>query len=320
MSDVGDEKYKITDAFESYLLTSSPKKSASSQRIDKRVLKIAEFFFLKKRSLNLMDEVRLEHLEQFEIWCSDSQDCDGLLKESWSQASILRHGKTIKTIFRKAFLTGRIGRDPTALWKLSSADPLERRRPMTDSEFDRLMELAPAWFQPVLRILGATGARGSSIARLRWHDVDFANGVLYFTSRKGGRKREKKIPFPITDEVRKIFDGCQIIVITTYDKQNGTETNFSDEKNHVFLKDGVPITAGMISTTGHRLIKEAGFKGVVLYGLRHKFATDLLKNGTSTEIARRLLGHSNERMLKEYSSHLGIEALDDAVTSMRAKK
>lgn len=305
MNDGGNSNYKITEAFASYLITNSPKKSVSSQKIDLRVLKIAEFFFVEQLKLSLMSEVRLEHLEQFEIWASDSQTCGNLLKESWSQASILRHGKTIKTIFRKAFLTGRIHRDPTALWKLASADPLERRRPMTDAEFEKLLELAPYWYKPVLRILGATGARGSSIARLRWQDVDFDAGILYFTSRKGGKKREKKIPFPITDEVKDVLHSCMTLL-------NDTE--------FVFLKDLQPVTAGMISTAGHRLIKQAAFSDVVLYGLRHKFATDLLRAGTSTEIARRLLGHSNERMLKEYSQYLGIEALDLAVTSMRSKK
>ncbi len=242
-----------------------------------------------------MSEVHLESLERFELWAQT--------EKGWGPASILRHGKTIKTIFRKAFLTGRIQRDPTALWRLQAADPIERRRPMSDAEFERLLELAEPWFKPVLLILGATGARPSSIARLQWKDVDSANSTLYFTSRKGGTKREKRIPFPIFPELAQIF--AEIDPKTS---------------EFVFLKDGNPISGPMISMAGHRLIKDAGFKGVVLYGLRHKFATDLLRNGTSTEIARRLMGHSNEVMLKQYTSHLEIDSLEEAVTSMRKKK
>lgn len=300
---VGDESnYKISDAFASYLLTNSPKKTLSSQKIDKRVLAIAQYFFEIEHRLSLMSEVGLNHLEIFETWAMEPHICGNIQKDFWGQNSIVRHSKTIKTIFRKAFLTGRIQRDPSALWKLSSGDPAHRRRPMTEEEFEKLLSIAPDWFRPVLRILGATGARPSSIARLKWSDVDLAAGTLYFTSRKGGRNREKRNPFPIFDELRQIL------------------TQIPQSGEFVFQKDGLPISGPLISTTGHRLIKSADMHGVVLYGLRHKFATDLLRAGTSTELARRLMGHANESMLKQYSSELGIEALNMAVTSIRGKK
>jgi integrase len=303
-----EQPYSIAQAFASYLITTSPKKTASSQKSDKRLLAIAQYFFEKVLGQSVMSEIGVESLEQFEIWASEPQKCGEISKEAWSPSSILRHGKTIKTIFRKAFLTGRIQRDPTALWKLQNADPLERRRPMTDEEFEKLLSIAPDWYKPILRILAATGARPSSIARLKWKDVDFSSGTLYLTTRKGGRNREKRNPFPITEEVDEIFANRKSQIAN------------HDSNDFVFLKNNSGVSGPLISITGHRLIQEAGISGVVLYGLRHKFATDLLRAGTSTELARRLLGHSSERMLKEYSSHLGIESLENAVTSMRKKK
>lgn len=300
---MGDESYSIAESFASYLETTSPKKSLSSQKIDKRVLAITQYYFEKVLGQTLMNEIRVEHLERFEIWASEPQKCGVISKEPWSPSSILRHGKTIKSIFRKAFLTDRIRRDPAALWKLQGGDPAERRRPMTDEEFDQILAAAPEWYKPILRILAATGARPSSIARLQWKDIEVAKATLYLTTRKGGRNREKRNPFPITDEIREILHQI-------------------DSKNvkHVFLKDGQPISGPLISITGHRLIRELGLEGVVIYGLRHKFATDLLRNNTSTDLARRLMGHSSEKMLKEYSSHLGIESLENAVSSMRKKQ
>lgn len=302
MSQSDKSSYTISEAFQSYLKTNSPKKTASSQKIDRRTLAIAQWFFENSLGLTLMADVGVEALEQFEIFASEPQQCGSIHKESWSTSSIMRHGKTLKAIFRKAFLTGRIARNPAELWKLASGDPAERRRPMTDQEFETLLSIAPDWFKTILKVLGATGARGSSVARLRWTDVDMTAGVLYFTSRKGAAKREKRIPFPIYEQLKDIL------------------TSVAPISDFVFTKDGFPVSGPLISITGHRLIKAAGFRGVVLYGLRHKFATDLLRNGTSTEIARRLMGHSNEAMLKIYSSQLGIEALDQAVTSIRGKK
>lgn len=293
-----DSRYTIADAFASYLKTNSPKKTQASQKIDIRVLTIAKWFLEKSLGLTLMDEVRVEHLEQFEIWASESQECDDMTKPCWSPATVLRHGKTLKSIFRKAFLTGRIPRDPSALWRLSAVDPMERRRPMTDQEFSIILNLAPDWFKPILRLLAMTGARGSSVARLRWNDIDKAAGVLYFTSRKGGRKREKRNPFPLA---------------IVQDVLNSVPRSHE----FIFMKNGNPIKPELISMTGYRLIKKAGLIGVVLYGLRHKFATDLLKAGTSTEIARRLMGHANESMLKNYSQFLGIDPLAEAVYKIK---
>lgn len=298
-----NSEYEIFEAFTSYLATNSKKKTDQSQKTDKRILNIALHYFEQELGIQSMHHIRVEHFEQFELWAANSQACGEIIKEPWSPATVLRHGKTIKTIFRKAFLTGRIQRDPTALWRLASVDPMTQRRPMTDAEFELLLSMAQEWFKPVFKMLAATGARPSSIARLKWSDVAFEKQTLYFTSRKGGAKREKRIPFPITSEIRDIFDTLP-----------------RHDENHVFLRYDKPITGPLISTTGHRLIKEAGLAGVVIYSLRHKFATDLLRNGTSTEIARRLLGHSNEAMIKNYTSQLGIESLENAVTSMRNSK
>lgn len=320
---VGDDsKYTIADAFASYLATNSKKKTASSQKIDIRVLKISQHFFEKELGLVLMSEVSLESLERFELWAGDPQKCGDITKGAWSGSSVLRHGKTLKTIFRKAFLTGRIQRDPTALWKLQGSESATRRL-MTDDEFDTILSIAPEWFKPVLRVLALTGQRPSGVARLKWSDVDFVNGELYFTSRKGGAKREKRNAFPIFPELKDILIGattiCRVSEVNPADGTIKVEREF-DPANFVFLKDGQPISGPLISTTAHRLIKQAGFKNVVLYSLRHKFITDLIKSGAPNEVTRRLAGHANESMIKVYSKNLGMESLENAVSSIRGKK
>lgn len=291
--------YSISEAFASYLKTNSPKKTASSQKIDRRVLAITEWFLEKELGLFHMSSVTVEALEQLEIWSSEPHECGTISKQAWGPNSIMRHSKTIKTIFRKAFLTGRIQRDPTALWKLSPADPPPRAL-MTDEQFDAILSIAPPWFQPVLRILEATGQRPSGVARLKWSDVEFDNGVAFFTSRKGGRNREKRNAFPL-NEVRSIFESIPKL------------------GEFVFLKNGLPISGSLISMTAHRIIKAAGFK-VQIYSLRHKFITKLIQSGTPNEITRRLVGHANESQIKTYAKNLDIAALGLAVEKMRGKK
>lgn len=295
-----DSDYKIADAFASYLLTNSPKKTISSQKIDKRVLAIARYFFEQKLGLILMSEIRVESLEQFEIWAGAAQECGDIPKEAWGPNSILRHSKTLKTIFKKAFLTGRIQRDPSALWKLSAADPPPRKL-ITDEQFEKILSIAPDWYRPILRTLALTGQRPSSVARLKWADVDLDKGELYFTSRKGGRNREKRNAFPIFGDLRQILEDIPGL------------------GEYVFLKDGLPVSGPLISITGHRLLKAADINGIHLYSLRHKFITDLIRSGASNEITRRLVGHANENQIKVYSKNLDIDALEKAVISIRGK-
>lgn len=313
----------IADAFDVYLRTASLKKTVSSQKIDRRVLAIARWYLENEMKITALAEIRLDHLEQFEIWAGEAQTFAGMTKDAWGQASILRHTKTLKSILKKAFQTGELNRDPTAMWKIASPELNGKRRPMSDDEFERLLDLAPEWFKPILRILAATGARGSSIARLKWSDVDFTKGEVYFSSRKGGTKREKRQTFPMFPALREILEGqSRVAEVTDIDLENKviSVTPRHPPGDYVFLKNGQPVSGPLISMTGYKLIRRAGLTGVVLYGLRHKFATDLLRAGTSTEIARRLMGHSNENMLKQYTQHLGTEALADAVSGIRGKK
>lgn len=291
-------RHTIADAFDLYLKTASPKKTEASQKIDKRVLEISLFFFKEKMGIERMSEVRLEHLEQFELWSAEKQIFNGSEKDEWSQATILRHTKTLKSIFRKAFLTGQINRDPAALWRVASPELNGKRRPMTDAEFERLLSFAPEWFSPVLKFMAATGARGSSIARLQWADVDFKIGVK-LKSRKGGVKREKIHVFPMYDGLRELLGSIP------------TSPDF------VFTKNGRPVSGPLISMTGYKLIRKAGLSGVTLYGLRHKMATDLLRQKYPDETIRRIMGHSNTNMIKNYTQHLGLDPLAEAVSSVR---
>jgi integrase len=293
-----DQSYEIFEAFAMYLKTNSKKKTPQSQKTDIRTLNIALHYFEQILGLTLMSEVGLEHLEQFEQWAAEPQECGPIKKEPWSPASVLRHGKTLKSIFRKALHTRRIQYNPAAEWKLANVDPMKPRRPMTEAEFEILYDLSETWFKPILKALFLTGQRGSGIARMKWEHVNFEKGIVMFTSRKGGVGREKRFPFPLIVELREVIESMPRCC------------------EYVFTKDGHPIQGTDISSAGHRLIKKSGLKDLVIYGARHGFITRMVASGQSTEVTRRLAGHSNENLIKQYSAHLDIDVLEKAVSSM----
>ncbi len=306
-----DQRYTIEAAFANYLAIDSKQKTEASQKSDTRFLAIAEYYF-KGHKLALLDQVGLESLEIFERWLGQPQKCGSIAKPAWLQQSIARHCKVLKVIFKKAYHSGKIPRNPAEIWRISRGNP-GKRRPMTWEEFEKILVLAPHWYKPILHALAFTGARPVAIADLCWSDVDFARATLKLKSRKGGKNKMKTILIPMIPELSRMLSEL-------WNQRAGGPVSANIPTQRVFINDRQEIvTASMISKTGSRLIKKAGLNGVVLYCIRHALATDLLSAGVDSDIARRILGHSDPRMLDEYTSHLGTEQLQKALTLVRGK-
>lgn len=303
------EKYSIKEAFANYLEIDSKQKIGKSQKSDERFLKIATHFF-KERQRSLVEEIRVEDLQHFEMWLGEPQKCGPIVKPKWSQTSIARQCKVLKTIMKKAFHTGKIGRNPAEVWRIRGGNSA-KRRPMTMAEFKIIYDLAPEWYKPILRTLALTGVRPVALADLKWSDINWDKATVRISSRKGGSLKMKTILIPMLPELAKLLaiESQKI----TWRQAEGTQPI----SEFVFERMGEPISAQLISKTGSRLISRAGLSGVVLYGLRHALATDLLEAGVDSEIARRILGHSDLRMLQEYTSHLGTGELNKAMQLVR---
>ncbi len=175
---------------------------------------------------------------------------------------------------------------------------------MTRDEFSKLIQIDNSgWLTRVLLFIRLTGARGASVAALKWSDIDFSTGSILMRSRKGGLKKTKTIAFPMYPELFNLMARIQ----------RSNEFVFLDE-------DLQPLSAHRISSAGHRLIKKAGLKGVVLYGLRHALATDLIEAGVPTEIARKAMGHSNLNQIQTYTQNVGLESIGKSLTLIRGDK
>jgi integrase len=287
--------YLVVDAFASYLKTESAQKTPKSQKADIAFITLANCFFASRK---LLEDITLEDLQAFQIHCKEN--------EHWAATTIALRMKILKSILKKAAATGRILKDPSVHWKVPRGT-VRRRRPMNQAESERLLAQAKgSWFEPVLLFMRLTGARGASIAALRWRDVDFEQGIVLLTSRKGGREVEKTIPFPMFDELFQLLAR----------ERNKNPT--ASLEDFVF-RDGSfrPLTGARVSDHGYRLIKAAGMKGLQLYSLRHALAADLTAKGVSLEIARQLMGHSSVRQTQEYAQGVGIATLKDSMRLIR---
>lgn len=292
-------EYKLSELFASYLELNSSQKIKQSVASDLRLLEIARHFFEKEHGLVLASQVGLEHLERFVIWAAPDRQCGQITKGAWSLTTIARNAHILKEVFQRAFKRELISKDPTLNWEIPSGDG-ERRRPMTVLEFEALCRVSPPWFLAVVRFQWLTGARGASVASLLWEDVHLETATLYLVSRKGGRGKSKRIPFPMYQALMSLIAAVP-------------NTN-----DHVFVdENGDPVTPAKISRMGHRLIKRAGLKGVVLYGIRHALAVHLTEAGVPTEIVREAMGHSDIRMTQTYARGISLGTVGKAIHQIR---
>lgn len=303
--------YTLEAAFTSFLETESAQKSKKTGAADQRFFEIARHYFEKERGLRLLAEVQVEELQRFQLWLAPARECGELSKEPWIDTTIAHYCQKLKAVFNKAHRIGRIERNPVQYWSVPKGESRDRR-PMTRQEFEKLSAAVPSWFLPVLRTLRLTGARGASIAMLTWDHVDFANGRLLLSSRKGGRKKLKQWAIPMLPELKAIL----IEIWAERDASGELLVGAPVFRDH----HGQPITAQLIATIGSQSIKKAGLRGVTLYGLRHALATDLVDSGATPHEVQRLMGHSNLNQQLTYQKFVSLKPLEEALLKIRGDK
>lgn len=293
-----NKSYPLRDAFANFVEIDSSRKVQRTRKADRRFFEIALHFF-DERKVMLVSEVRLEDLERFHIWLETSHS----LKEAWSQTTIALNCRLLKKFFRKMVAAGYIDRNPAEFWAVPGGSG-ERRRAMTAEEFKKVFEASLPWFQPILRFMYLTGARGASIACLNWGHVDFVAETLLLSSRKGGPGKVKLIPIRMYDALKEFMSD-----IKKSEQLAGDPIFFGPR--------GLRVTAQEISTEGSKLIKKCGLKGVVLYGLRHAIAVEMTQAGISLEIIRQALGHSSITHTSRYAQGIASSVVGDALKQIR---
>ncbi len=129
-----------------------------------------------------------------------------------------------------------------------------------------------------------TGCRISECLQLTTTDIDYDNVVLHLVTLKGGRGAKRAIPIPT----------WFLAILQNYVLYNGISYKL------------FPISR----TEAWRIIKkETGFRP---HALRHAFALYMLFHGKDPETVKRLLGHSDWKMVEYY---VKIVQIDKRITS-----
>ena len=135
----------------------------------------------------------------------------------------------------------------------------------------------------VLAMLYGTGLRRGELARLDVEHFDPAQATLRIDGRKTGR--ERCVPLP--EMVLRCLEAYLPL------RHNALErAGTVGERALLITRTGERLTAESISSTIHKIARQAGVSFHSLHQFRHTCASDLLEAGVHIAEVQRILGHS----------------------------
>lgn len=208
-------------------------------------------------------------------------------KSDWT---VRRNLGTIKLPFGWAAKQGVIDRNPLA--HLTHREG-PRGKPMDDSACLKLLAAAQLPVRRAIEFLRATGARPVEIREMTWDQIDIHRSAVVQTKHKTQRSRKDGAP-------RMIFLNAEALRILREIRQE--QVAAGDNQPHVFRScTGKPWSRNGIQQNIARLRERLGIApSVKLYGLRHRYATNTLKQGCDLATLAELLGHTTTKMTEHY--------------------
>lgn len=164
---------------------------------------------------------------------------------------------------------------------------------------------------PVL-VAVMTGLRRGELLALRWSNVDLDRGVLHVERATDMRRGASPATFkaPKTERGRRTIPLAKqaITALRTYrSEQLKVRLQIGPEYNALDLVfpniHGEPWHPELFSTAFARAMKRLGVK-VTFHGLRHSYASILLRAGVTMKVASEALGHANIGITADTYTHV----------------
>lgn len=259
----------------------------SSPKVRENVLGSARnlFRWLRERGHENMSSVRLDDVR------------DHYMQRAKEITYLISLRYTLKLVFSYMTATGRIGFDPSSVFRLK-VPRRNRLLPAMDADaiarildaIDRSTRTGKRDYAFIL-LGAATGLRSSDIAALRLKDVDWRKGAISIVQRKTSRA----ISVPL---LRGVGDALQDYIL------NGRGES---ETDRVFVTSagGRPLTPGLLTSMFSRRCRSAGVvrephDGLSFHSLRRSVGKRLCTAGIPLESIAQCLGHGSVRSAERY--------------------
>ena len=150
------------------------------------------------------------------------------------------------------------------------------------------------WY--LLKIMYYTGMRPAEVLALTRDDINLATGLIRVNKAVGSDFEKKTVIIPTKTEssVRTVPIAPELApILTDLFKRSKNQYLISSEGGDLLEIDSVTNTISLVSRSC-----KIPFRS---YMLRHKFATDMIRNGVDNRTVQDLLGHTSYSMSLEYA-------------------
>jgi integrase len=172
----------------------------------------------------------------------------------------------------------------------------ERLRYLTEQECDKLKKSCSPTLKPIVITALNSGMRKQEILRLKWQQIDLANGLIHLEKTKSGKRRE----VPINDVLKKTLNSVMRRIDIDY----------------VFFNPKTCRPYRDIRKSFNAALKKAKITDFVPHDCRHTYASHFAMNGGSLKALQEILGHENIKITMKYA-HLSPEYKKAAANRVR---
>lgn len=236
-----------------------------------------------------LDQVGIPHMLEWSQYIRTYKTKDG---NKYSDATIRKHIKTVRTFFNWCVRLGFIVASPAAAIKQQKVvRQVDEEKAMTDEEFDKLLayfRLRSKWFgmmqrsTALLLFLGDTGCRAGGAGGAVWDDIDLETKTAVLTE-----KGDKRNVYYFEDECALELKKWRL----RQPKHSG---------NYVFNREDKPLSAGAIRLILYRACDNVGIRRLGGHSLRHRKGFKLGKSGVVMTTGQLVLNHESIKSTEVY--------------------
>jgi integrase len=157
------------------------------------------------------------------------------------------------------------------------------------------------------------GLRRGELMALRWHDVDFAQGIVNVVRAWDPKDREMVAPKSKAGTRRVPIPAALRAFLAPAKLASGGEPDAL-----VFGVRGEPFSASSIGERAQRAWKVAELEPISLHECRHTFASLMIAAGVNAKALSTFMGHANISITLDRYGHLMPGAEDEAASLMDA--
>lgn len=251
--------------------------------------------YLKKQDVKNISEISCEILCRYQRYLYEAIGSHGKSLSLPSQTNLLIHVRTwFQWLTRKEYVMA----DPSSVLILPKIKQSLPKNILSPKEIEKVLNVPNVESElglrdrAVMELLYGSGLRNKEVTGLKVYDVNLQEQEVFVNNGKGGKDRV--VPL---GEI-----ACKYVELYLKQVRWNLLGKREDEGNLFLTDEGKKLGRSLINMIVKTRAKQAGIKKRgTAHGMRHAFATHLLKAGANLRYIQALLGHKNLETTQIYT-------------------